>query len=272
MAQKILLFGVLLVSPLAFFPLLRDTTPPTFVIPVSNATERDKVEKLSNAEFVKAKPVEFLEFCLAEYDKKVCHGYRCHFVKQERVKGKLRAPEKLRANFRAKPYSIHMFWLEGAEYCQASMYVEGENDGRLVARSMLFDIPGPIVSRPIDAPDAKATSRFPITQFGIKAGMTSTIRSMKAAQEKGTLHISYEGIENLAKVGDRPCYKLVRTPYAPLEEDRINKLTIWIDCDALLQVGSELIDADGNLIAEYYFGDIELNPTFDENQFTRKAL
>jgi hypothetical protein len=273
MALKTLLLGVLLISPLAFYPLLRDAAPPPCVIPVNNAPELDKVEKLSNEELAKAKPVEFLEFCLAEYDKKVSHGYRCHFVKQERVNGKLRDPEKLRANFRAKPYSVHMCWLEGAEFCQSSMYVEGQNDGKLVARPVAFGIPSPLlVSRPIDAADAKATSRFPITEFGIKAGMVSTIRSMKAAYEKGTLNISYAGIEKLAKVGDRPCYKLVRTPYAPLEQDRINKLTIWIDCDTLMQVGSELIDVDGNLIAEYYFRDIELNPTFSEEQFTRKAL
>ena len=42
------------------------------------------------------------------------------------------------------------------------------------------------------------------------------------------------------------------------------------------EVSSELRDApptpDGNLIAEYYFRDIELNPTFDGKQFTRAAL
>jgi outer membrane lipoprotein-sorting protein len=137
---------------------------------------------------------------------------------------------------------------------------------------MLFGIRGPIVTRPIDAPDAKATSRFPITEFGIKAGMISTIRAMKAAEAKGTLHVKYEGIEALEKVGNRPCYKLVRTPYDPPEEDNIMKLTIWIDVDTLMQVGSDLIDVEGNLIAEYYFRDIELNPKFDEKQFTRGAL
>jgi outer membrane lipoprotein-sorting protein len=49
------------------------------------------------------------------------------------------------------------------------------------------------------------------------------------------------------------------------------KLTIWIDCDTLMQVGSDLRDADGEFIAEYYFRDIELNPKFDDKQFTRAA-
>jgi hypothetical protein len=273
MGQKLLLLTLLVLSPFAFYPLLRDSGPPQCII-YGDGPPREVLppEKLTNEELAKAKPVEFLEFCLAEYDRKVTVGYRCHFVKQERVKGNLREPEKLRANFRAKPFSVHMFWLEGAEYCESSMYVEGENDGKLLARSMLFGIRGPLVARPVDAPDAKATSRFPITEFGIRAGAVSTINAMKAAQKNGTLHVSYEGIEPVAKLGDRHCYKMVRTPYDPPEDDNCYKLTIWIDCDTLLHVGSELIDVEGNLIAEYYFRDIELNPTFDEKQFTRGAM
>jgi outer membrane lipoprotein-sorting protein len=39
-----------------------------------------------------------------------------------------------------------------------------------------------------------------------------------------------------------------------------------------LQVGSVLLDSKGQVIAEYFFRDIEINPTFDKDQFTRKAL
>jgi hypothetical protein len=217
MSYKVVLLAVVLISPLALYPLLRDSTPPPPLVIPEGKGPRDvnKEEKLTNEELAKKKPVEFLEFCLAEYEKKVTTGYRCHFIKQERVKGNLREPEKLRVNFRAKPFSVHMYWLEGADLCQASMYVEGENDGRLLARSMLFGIPGPIVARPLDAKDVQSTSRFPISQFGMKAGMESTLASMKKAKAKGTLHVSYEGIESPEKVGGRPCYKLVRTPYDP---------------------------------------------------------
>jgi uncharacterized protein DUF1571 len=273
MGQKLLVLTLLVLSPLAFYPLLRDSGPPQCVITGDCPRDVPEPEKLTNEDLARTKPVEFLEFCLAEYDRKVTGGYRCHFVKQERVKGNLRDPEKLRANFRAKPFSVHMEWLEGAQFCVKSMYVESENDGKLLAASALFGVPtGITVARPVDAPDARATSRFPITEFGIRAGAVSTINAMKAAQARGTLHVSCEGIEAVAKLGDRPCYKLVRTPYDPPEDDNCYKLTIWIDCDTLLHVGSELIDVEGNLIAEYYFRDIELNPTFDEKQFTRAAL
>ena len=39
-----------------------------------------------------------------------------------------------------------------------------------------------------------------------------------------------------------------------------------------LMVGTILRGEEGQLIAEYYFRDIHLNPTFAKDQFTRKAL
>src|SRR5205807_2321134 len=151
-------------------------------------------------------------------------------------------------------------------------YVAGENDGKLQARSCLFGIRGPIVSRPVDGPDAKATSRFPITEFGMYVGAKQTIDAMLAARERNALHVRYLGTERLKQVGNRLCYKFIRTPYNPPEADNVNELTVYIDQETLLQVGSTLRDPDGELIAEYFFRDIELNPTFDEKQFTSKAL
>ena len=85
--------------------------------------------------------------------------------------------------------------------------------------------------------------------------------------------MKYEGIEKVAKAGDRLCYKLVRTPDEPPEAiEGINELTIYIDRATLLQVGSIVKDAKGEFIGEYFFRDIELNPTFDNEQFTRKKL
>ena len=57
-----------------------------------------------------------------------------------------------------------------------------------------------------------------------------------------------------------------------MEEDGLNELTLYIDCENWLQVGSILRDPEGRLIAEYFFPDVEINPTFPENQFTRAAL
>ena len=39
-----------------------------------------------------------------------------------------------------------------------------------------------------------------------------------------------------------------------------------------MQVGSTLKGADGQLLGEYFFRDIELNPEFKPDTFTREAL
>jgi hypothetical protein len=233
---------------------------------VYNEKSAELVHKL------KHDPVGFLEDCLQHYEEHV-QGYRLIFVKHEKVAGKMRNHEKIRVHFREQPFSVHMHWLKGQSECIRSMYVDGENDGKLVARGVKFGFEVPfLVTRALDAPDVKTSSRFPITEFGIYKGAKSTIDAMRAAEKREKLFVTYHGVECVKELGDRHCYKLVRGPYDPPEVDGINELTVYIDAQTLMQTGSILKDAKGDLIAEYFFRDIELNPTFDPKQFTEKGL
>lgn len=306
MGRKLLL-GLLLFSPLGFYPILRDNgsdtndtipDPPaakplpeetlvrmhafgvlpgqTFpgCLPWESLRRIGEDQSKEMDELAKSDPVKLLERGLERYKAEV-QGYRCTFAKQERVNDTLRDYEVIRANFREKPFSVHMEWKEGLDLCFASMYVAGENKDCLLARSRLkpLNIRGPVLSRPLDAEDVKATSRFGIDKFGMYCGAKDTLDAIHAAQKAGTLHLKYHGIEMVEKAGNRLCYKLVRTPYDPPEaKERINELTIYIDRATLLQVGSILKDAKGEFIAEYFFRNIELNPAFDDAQFTRKKL
>ena len=49
-------------------------------------------------------------------------------------------------------------------------------------------------------------------------------------------------------------------------------LTVYIDLENWLQIGSILRDSEGKLIADYFFRDVHINPKFKDNQFTRSAL
>jgi len=304
MGRKLLL-GLLLLAPLAFYPLLRNPIPPLVIPPHSSnkvlseeqqmamlaltalpghsfpaalpwesmrrigANQSDEMDKL-----VQTDSILFLEKCLERYKRDV-HGYRCHFAKQEKVQGKLREPELLLVNFREKPFSVHMHWKEGQDKAIRSMWVEGKNDSKLVARPLIFGLEaGFIVYRPLDGLDVKMTSRFGINTFGMYKGAEDTLKAIKAAKAAGTLHLKYHGIETVEKAGNRLCYKLVRTPYDPPEsgDEQLNELTIYIDRATLMQVGSILKNTSNEFIAEYFFRDIELNPTFDEKQFTDKAI
>jgi hypothetical protein len=216
-------------------------------------------------------PVRFLEKSLERYVQDV-RGYRLMFNKQERVQGKLRDPERILCHFKEKPFSVHMDWKEGAGLASKSLYVDGERKGKLAARLQFAGIPGPKVERAVDDPSAKATSRFPITEFGMYHGAKRTLDSIHEARSRGRLHLRFDGVESVEKVGGRPCYKFTRDPYDPPEDDGLVMMYFYIDQETLFQVGSVLYDGKNQLIAEYYFRDIELNPTFDANQFTEKAL
>jgi hypothetical protein len=299
MGRKILLVIVLL-SPLGLYPFLRNSEaqvdippepPPPLTpdqqlvlgclsifpgqsfpasIPWEPYRHIGQQESRALEELAKEKPVEFLERCLSRYEKEV-QGYRCIFDKHERVDGKMRPKkEQLLVHFREKPFSVHMEWLKGEDKAIRTLYVDGENDNLLMAR--VFFKFGPIFHKKVDAPDVKTTSRFPITQFGMYIGAKDTLYHMQAAEKAGTLHVRYEGIIPVKELGNRLCYKFVRTPYNPPEGDGVNELTIYIDQVTHMQTGSVLKDSEGKLIAEYFFHDIHLNPTFTEKQFTQKAL
>jgi hypothetical protein len=214
-------------------------------------------------------PVLFLEECLAKYEREV-KGYSATFIKQERVAEKLQPKEKLETHFREAPFSAYMKWIEGARLAQSVLYVEGENNNMMVAkpRGLGFFT----VSRDPTGADAKATSRYSIKEFGIHIGAKRTVAMMRAAEARGALHIRYEGQVKVPELNHRACYKFVRTPYHPPEDEGINELTLYIDTEMLLQTGSVLRDTKGELIAEYFFADVRLNPEFKENQFKKAGL
>jgi hypothetical protein len=224
-----------------------------------------------NQELLHYHPLLFLEMSLERYNREVT-GYTTRFVKQERIGGQLNPPESLDVWFREQPFSVCMYWLDGPHEGQKAVYVAGENNGKLLARGAGALKYFGIFTKDIDDAEAKRNGRYTIDQFGIYLGTQRTVASMRKAQERGTLHLTYEGVYAVPQLGNRECYKFVRTPYDPLEEEGVNELTLFLDCENWLQVGSVLKDSQGQLIAEYYFRDLKLNPQFKKEQFTRAAL
>ena len=49
-------------------------------------------------------------------------------------------------------------------------------------------------------------------------------------------------------------------------------MTIYIDKETWLQVGTVLKGDGGKLVGEYFFRDLKLNPEFKPDQFLRAAL
>jgi hypothetical protein len=221
-----------------------------------------------------ARPLTFLELCVDRYDRQV-HGYNCTFVKKERIDGKLFPPGKsdyevIKVACREEPFSVHFDWKQHKRLAARALYVDGENDGKLLARPFITVLPIRAVS--VNDAEAKRSGRYPMSEFGMGLAIRRSVKSMREAQARGALHLRYDGQFKIEELGGRVCYKFVRSPYEPLEEDALNELTLYVDKETWMQVGSVLRDPDGNLLAEYFFRDIEVNPEFPETQFMRQAL
>jgi hypothetical protein len=219
-------------------------------------------------------PVEFLEKCLL-YHRRNVQGYTCTFQKQERIANLLQRREVIEAACREKPFSVLFKWVDGARLAERSLYVEGENNGMMLARPagrLARMVAGDVVERDPEGDDARKSSRYSIKDFGMYKGAERVLASWKAAQAKGALKVEFLGEKKIKEAGDRVCLVLRRTGYQKPEEDGITEMTQYIYKDNFLNAGSVLKGKGGQLIGEYFFRDVRLNPDFKPDQFTRAAL
>jgi len=277
---------------IALFPLLT-IGPHLIPLPDAPVEERPKPELITvedtgkklpdNARMevlAKENPVAFLESCLIRYDREV-NGYSLTMQKQERLEGELKKKEIIEVRYREGPekdgHSVFMRWLQGARLVSRVVYVDGENKDSSDGRSKMLVKPTGIggfftVRRDPESADAKRAGRYNLKEFGLKMGLQRTLASFKDAQKEKALHVEYLGRKKVPEAGGRECFVLKRTRYARPEADGITEQTLSIDTQTWLLVGTVLRGEEGQLIGEYYFRDIRLNPTFDKDQFTKEAV
>jgi hypothetical protein len=220
----------------------------------------------------KEDPVAFLEHCAIRYNSKV-KGYRLMFHKKERINGELKGDEEIEVAFRDKPHSVFFHWVKGAGRAVSALYVEGENGGKMLIRPN--GIGGRLVKvaeRDPEGKEAKQSGRYSLKEFGLKNATLRAIATWKAAKEDKALHVEFLGEEKVKQAGNRTCWVLKRTKYKKPENDGVTETTLYFDKETWLQVGSVLRGEDGQLIGEYFFRDIELNPKFKDKDFQRDAL
>ncbi len=217
-------------------------------------------------------PVAFLTRCLERYNQRGIKGYRLTMQKQERVGGVLHPTEEIDVYFREQPHSVLMKWVKGQRLASRALYVEGENNNKLLAKPAgLASALLSVVEREPEGPDAKQSGRYPLTQFGLKKTAERSVKSWGAAQKNGTMKVEYLGVRKVPEAGNRVCYALRRTCDPP-EDDGMVEVTLYIDKELGLQVGSVIKAAEGKLLGEYFYRDIQFNPEFKKDQFDRAAL
>jgi hypothetical protein len=197
--------------------------------------------------------------------------------KQERIKDELLPSEEITVAFREKPFSVLFDYGPTPKgKAERVLYVKPENEkdrGKLVVLpSGLRAIAG-IVERDLNSPDALETNRYMMDEFGLQLAGQRTRDSWEAAKKDGALHVKFLGEKKVKELGDRVCWVLRRTRFLkPEERDGVMELTIYVDKETWMQTGALLKDRDGRILGEYWFRDVDLNPKFDDDTFTRKSL
>src|SRR5262249_46721468 len=151
--------------------------------------------------------------CVRRYDRDV-QCYRTKFHKKERINDKLQDAEEIEVCFREKPFSVLFRWIEGARKASATLYVDGENDGKLLVKpnGPLAQFAGS-VKRDDDGSDAKKSGRYSLKEFGLKKSALRVLASWKAAQADNALHVELVGEEKVKEAGNKTCWILKRTKY-----------------------------------------------------------
>ncbi len=217
-------------------------------------------------------PVAQLQKCLDHVNRENLGGYSLTMHKQERIGGILQPSEDIEVFYRTQPHSVFMHWVKGARKAENVLYVQGENNGNMLVHPA--GIAGrlvKVVSRDPEGEDAKASGRYPVTQFGLKEMLDRSAKNWQAAKESGKCQMEYLGLRKIRETGDRLCYVLRRTCNPP-DADGVTEVTVYLDKETCFQVGSVLKDAENRLLGEYIYRDIQLNPQFKSNQFEASAL
>jgi hypothetical protein len=294
--------AVLVAAGYGAYEWLGTTPQPTAVTPPQH---EDRGGTLPTAatweELARTNPVALLDTALTQYQRTI-KGFTATLEKQERIDGKLHEPEVIALAVQgdvpdspgARPnVKVRMVWEEkGARRVmgsalRATLYAEGSNDNRIWTWR-----PGAPLKKEhsIDPKEsnARGASRYCIRDTGLYQVMLRTHAAWAQHQKAGDFHFEYDGLKPVEKLGGRPCHVIRRTCTQPeadpfaldevaptdpqvLEKDGFTEVTICVDAERWIQVGTELRKG-ADLIGAYYYRDLGLNPTFAPDTFTTTAI
>jgi hypothetical protein len=164
------LFGMVCVVGAAFV-FLKSLTGPRFIPPIAGRSAARPPEALvlpieSPAESPgdESSPLEEYRDTLiaAEQHLRSVDAYSATFIRQVRKEEELLDREEISIKIRHEPFSVYMNWADG----QQVLYVEGENDGRLLAKRSTGFFRRTIRLGPTSRL-AMSDSRYPIYELGM---------------------------------------------------------------------------------------------------------
>ena len=209
--------------------------------------------------------------------------YSCTLVKQERINGVLGEPEYAYTECRNRqmengrivvPFSVYMYFLKpdnlkGREV----MYVEGRNDGKMVAHEGNFLKRFGNVWLLPDSSLAMRGNRYPITEAGVENLIAKLIERGERDRHRGECQVEF--LKN-AKINGRSCTVLQVTHPVPRPYFDFNIATIFIDDELNVPVRYAAYSwpprpgAKPELIESYTYLNMKVNVGLTDEDFNHE--
>jgi len=166
--------------------------------------------------------------------------YSATVVKRERINGKLREHEFMFVKIRHKPFSVYMQFLAPSKLKgQEVIYVEGENDGKMLAHGAgMLKVFG---TQQLDPTSMLAMrgNRYPITEIGVLNLVSRLVEIGERDTQFGECEVKfYPG----AKIDDRVCTCIEVIHPVPRRNFLFNVARIYIDDELNIPVRYEAYD------------------------------
>lgn len=209
--------------------------------------------------------------------------YTCTMVKRERIKGKLNDHEYIYAKVRNRkvvdgkvkvPFAVYMYFLKPDEVKgREAMYIEGENDGKLIAHETgrLGWLPS-VWLKP-DSALAMNGNRYPITEVGVENLIVRLIEKGERDRKRDECEVEFR---KNAKINDRSCTLLKVTHPVPRDYFDFHVAQVFIDDEYQVPVryAAYTWPTGGKkepvLEEEYTYLKLQLNPGLQAIDFDYK--
>ncbi len=196
-------------------------------------------------------------------------GYTARFQKQEVVQGELRDEQALFLKCRHEPFSVYLLWERG-EVGREVLYVDGENNGKLLAHEGGWKKRLPTMALKPDGPLAMHDARYPVTV----AGLLGLVNIMLTTHQQDLDQQTFAACEvrHYHQPGERPGLEFTTRYKGPESSPIYRKSITRIDEEWNLPVethhfewpktaapGSEHDLDEATLIESYRFDEIDFH-------------
>lgn len=131
-------------------------------------------------------------------------GYSCRVSRQERVGNRVLSREVMQMKFRSQPRSVYYKWLDERNTGREVVYVEGQNDGKVVSRGGTGDflLAGRTLRVDPDGLLARSKSRYSVHESGMD-NMVRRLETVVRLLERGDSSrgpLEYRGVTHRPEV------------------------------------------------------------------------